>query len=146
MRIPVMRENRYPVSVCKKSIQPSLNIVIILLSIMPSELRSFKTKIIQVTYVNSVSKTSHGVIIHSVTTSFLIVTHTHVKVTKNKPVRIIINLREITNKPASLKLFGLIRVAINVSSPPVNIVIIDKKINVVRIMTNNIQLKITIIP
>jgi hypothetical protein len=56
------------------------------------------------------------------------------------------NLREVINQITGLELLSLIRVTINTSGTPGIIRAIDKKINVVKIMTYNIQIKITIIP
>jgi hypothetical protein len=146
MHIFKKRKAVNPVKSSKKSVKPSLDIIIPLLPVMPRVLRPREAQVSKVTHIQGISKAASNVIVHRASPHFLIRIKDNVKITKHKPVLVIIGIREIIDKFASEEFIRVIRIPINARGTPHLIMRIDKKINIVEIMHLNINIKITIIP
>jgi hypothetical protein len=146
MHIFKMRKTINPVGGSKKSVKPSLNIIIPLLPIMPRVPRPREAQVSKVTHIQGISKTAGNVIIHRASPHFLIRFKNNVEITKNQPIRVIIGFRKMINQFASKEFIRVVRIPINARGTPHHIMRIDKKINIVEIMHLNINVKITIIP
>jgi hypothetical protein len=86
--------------------------------------------------------------INKVTPIFFLITKHDVEIPKNQPLRVIICLREVTDKLASEKFVLMLRVAIDASGSPLRgfIHCRNKDIKIVEIRIYNINHDSTIIP